>query len=70
MLPSDLVRTAIDYAERNFNTEASTIWYVSFVTNEIRHGTITDLGNGYYLLIGGKNYFFDASQVVYLHPAA
>jgi hypothetical protein len=66
---NDLVRTSIDYAERNFNVEASTIWYVSFITNEIRHGTITDIGGGNYLLMGGKNYFFNASQVAYLHPS-
>lgn len=70
MSTPDLVHAALDYAETHLNTDESTVWYVSFVTNEIRHGVLTDIGGGNYLLHGGKNYFFSASQVVYLHPAS
>ena len=70
MPTSDIVRAALDHAEARLNTDEDTVWYVSFITNEIRHGILTDLGGGNYLLHGGKNYFFSARQVVYLHPAS
>lgn len=66
---SNIVATAINAAARLYGTNEQTQWFVTFTTNDTKHGRLTSLDDGFFSLCDGRSvYIFHTEQVVHVSP--
>jgi hypothetical protein len=66
----NVVAAALYAAHKFCGTSDKTLWYVTFLTNEVRKGRIEQVEGNIYLLRDDRYvYFFNAKKVVHLAPS-
>lgn len=65
----DVVAAALNTAAKEYGANGTTLWFVNFITNDVRKGRIASVSPGIYSITSDRwLYFFSSSQVVYLSP--
>ena len=66
---SDIISAAIKFGADLYGTSAETVWCITFITDETKHGHLTALDNGFFSLLDEEKLFiFHTDEVVHVSP--